>query len=289
MRRRGRRNGPATGAGRRGPRPAPRGAPRSSQRSRAEALRHGHQPLRPPLRPREKRCRCPQPRWRPRPPRPSVAARGVCRNAGGAGDVARPGPLRRPAAARRCPAATHRGPGRLRAEAAAARRELGEAEGAVGGGVGQPLSPGSGRRGSAGLLPRPAGGRERPRPASLPGQPLICERRRCLGPPGSGAGCGARGWREQGGGCRCRAGAQACGGRQCPSGGGGEPRYHCRFSPRPQGSGVPSQQPCCFTRPADSPQKRKLATRLLRLRGDNVRGESDATCRCVIPEVVCGL
>lgn len=100
------------------------------------------------------------------------------------------------------------------------RRELGEAEGAVGGGVGQPLSPGSGRRGSAGLLPRPAGGRERPRPASLPGQPLICERRRCLGPPGSGAGCGARGWREQGGGCRCRAGAQACGGRQCPSGGG---------------------------------------------------------------------
>lgn len=158
---------------------------------------------------------------------------GVCRNAGGAGDVARPGPLPRPAAARRCPAATRRGPGMLR----------GEAVRVAGGGRGR----GRWWRGAARqrrASPAPRGGREGSRPAFLPGQPLICGRRCCLGPPGRlwSLGVGGVGWGRRllsvpgrGPGVR---------GAAVPPRREGNPRYHRRLSPRPQGCGVPSQQPC---------------------------------------------
>lgn len=200
--------------------------------------------------------------------------------------MARPGPLRRPAAARRCPAATHRGPGRLRAEAAAG----------AGGGRGR----GRWWRGAAALSREREAGQRRASPAPRGGtgkaaagvSAWAAANLRETSLPGP-AGLRGRLWSPgvAGAGRRLSLPGRGPGvrGAAVPLRRGGEPRYHCRFSPRPQGSGVPSQQPCCFTRPADSPQKRKLATRLLRLRGDNVRGESDATCRRVIPEVVCGL
>lgn len=53
------------------------------------------------------------------------------RNAGGAGDVARPGPL----STLGCPAASRRGTGGLWGEAAEERGKLGEVGDAVGGGA----------------------------------------------------------------------------------------------------------------------------------------------------------
>lgn len=81
---------------------------------------------------------------------------GVCRNAGGAGDVARPGPL----STLGCPAGSRRGTGGLWGEAAEERGKLGEVGDAVGGGGERRRSLGrrwrSGRRG-AGLLSRGMG------------------------------------------------------------------------------------------------------------------------------------
>lgn len=177
---------------------------------------------------------------------------------GGRCGEARPPPPPGCRAALPCPAASRRGPGRLRGEAAVAREELGKAEGS--GGVG------------AGRLRGSAGERERPRPASLPGQPLICGRRRCLGPPGSGAGCGAWGWE----------------GRAAVSAGQGSRRagwaaFPAPPPPRPLSSPAasPASTPC-----EKGPQNGE--NRLLRLRGNAVRDESSATCRRLIPEVVCG-
>lgn len=108
--------------------------------------------------------------------------------------------------------------------------EQGEVEGAVGGGAGQLFSPGSGRPGQRRASPGLHRGRGRPRLASLPGQRLICGRRRCLGLPSSAAGCGARGWGEWGGGggCHCRPGASAWGAAALRRR-EGEPRYHRRL------------------------------------------------------------
>lgn len=235
------------------PWPAPRGSLGSSQRPRLGALRRGRRAgsaARPrPLRLRGQCCPyCPQPRWRPRPPRPSAAARGVCRNAGGAGDVARIGPLRLPAAARRCPAASRRSPGRLR----------GEAAGGAGGGRGR----GRWRRGAA------AASRER-----AAGQ----RQGFCRAPRGTGkAAAGASAWaatnlRESPlPGFRGPAVEPGVGGAgrwrlSLPGRGrGGRPaavplRYHRRLSPRPQGSGVPSAAVLLPLLPADSLQKRGKA------------------------------
>lgn len=152
-------------------------------------------------------CPCPLPRWRPRLPRPSAAARGVCGSAGGAGDVARLGPS--------CPAATRRGPGRLR-----------ERPRQRGGSWGRP-GRGRWRRGAAGPG-RERAAAQRGAPPALRGsvqQPLACGARRGPERPRSPEQKGG------GGGCHCRAGSGRTRGSRGSRGAAWQP---CGFPPQPK-------------------------------------------------------